>query len=362
MCDDIRGSEWLASAAQTLRGMMTVRRRVVAAVTTAACGVFAGAAQADSLQIALQTAAPEQGFPVQLQFSGSAAQPPHSSAPASLYAVVRPAGGASCQSSYGQDQVAAGNASTTLFAGNGQAHVGPGAYSVQSTFQPASGSYLVCAWIEQYSGDGSDSPFPSNEVTAGPISATFTARMPQVSQLSVAPPANPRLGQSLTLAYTTQTDQSLTLFSVVKPAGGSACAGSYELERQGSASEVAVFGDSGDSVFGGPTVTNGTVTESTAGTYVVCAWVEGPSNGEVDAATSTTFQVGVVSTGLCIVPRFAGLQLRTVEQRVLAAHCGVGRVHYVHRRDVRHNQVVGLSPGPGRRLKAGSAVTVTVER
>jgi hypothetical protein len=102
------------------------------------------------------------------------------------------------------------------------------------------------------------------------------------------------------IAYTTQTDQSLVLYSVIKaapgvPVAGSPatppCPGSFEAQQQ--AVDKIVFGPSAQGVFGGPTTTTVTDTEN-AGAYVICAWVEGPSYREVDASATTLVTVGTV--------------------------------------------------------------------
>lgn len=104
-------------------------------------------------------------------------------------------------------------------------------------------------------------------------------------------PRNPQPGVTYQIDYTTQTDQELLLSSVVKPAGGLPCASSYELEQQQNQSENDIFGGS-TSVFGGPMTATATDTENTAGPYLICTWIEGPDNAEVDAATTTSIYVG----------------------------------------------------------------------
>jgi len=239
-------------------------------------------ASADSLAVTVQTATPEQGIPVNLQFSGSAGATDSSGDGPWLNAVVRPAGGLPCQSSYESDQAAAGGVSASLFNDGDWPEVGPGAFQESTTYNPDGvGSYLICAWLENN----------SNSVTDGPIGGTFGARSPQVSELSVAvaSQALPEVGYQIN--YTTQTDQQLSLYSIVKPAGGLPCASSYELEQQQNQPGNDIF-DGSTSVFGGPETTTATDTESSAGSYLICSWIEGPASAEVDAATSTPIYVG----------------------------------------------------------------------
>ena len=55
-------------------------------------------------------------------------------------------------------------------------------------------------------------------MTAGPITATFTASNPQVSPIQVSVSGHPPTGADYAITYTTNSDQDLTLDSVVIPA------------------------------------------------------------------------------------------------------------------------------------------------
>jgi len=268
--------------------------RRAGAVTVIVLGIVclaSSAAAADTLQISVQTLIPEQGVPVSLQFSGAAGAIDNSGDGPYLYAVVRPTGGVGCQPSFGSDQAAAGPASTNLF---DESEVSVGSVAQQTTYNPPDvGSYLLCAWLEN-NGDSGDFPLPSSDVTGGPVSATFSARPPQVSEFNVALAGSALRNVAYQISYTTQTDQQLGLYSVVKFAGALPCASSYELEQQQNQTENDIFGTD-TTVFGGPTKTTGTDTETTAGSYIICAWIEGPNGAEVDAASSTAIHVGTVS-------------------------------------------------------------------
>ena len=257
--------------------------------TAIALAVAAPAIAATStITVASPTAAPEQAVPVDLTFSGTNNQ----SGSAEVEAVVRPAGGLSCQSSYQDDLAAVGSVDQVIF-GPGTETVAAGQpYQVAASYKPAAAaSYQVCAWLEQSQG-GTD------RAVAGPSALSFTAQGPQVVQLTVAV-AKPLIPDvAFQIAYTTQTDQSLELYSVIKaapsvPLAGSPatppCPGSFEAQQQ--AVNKIVFGPSAQGVFGGPTTTTVTDTEK-AGAYVICTWVEGPSYGEVDASATTLVTVG----------------------------------------------------------------------
>jgi hypothetical protein len=255
-------------------------RAAIVVLSAVASGVFAASAGAATVSVVATTLNPEQAVPVQLGFSGTADPGTNSN----LEAIVRPSGGLACQADYASDLSAAGTADTILFSDNAQS-VAPGAYQVGSTFKPpAAGGYQVCAWVSQPTGTG-------GQTVSAPATTSFTARPPQVSQLTLAVPQSLTPGVVFQLAYTTQTDQQLALYSVVKKAGALPCADSYELERQQSQPESTLLGPGDQQVFGGPTTTKLTIHEQ-EGSYLVCSWIEGPSADEVDATLSTPITVG----------------------------------------------------------------------
>jgi hypothetical protein len=83
--------------------------------------------------------------------------------------------------------------------------------------------------------------------------------------------------------------------SVIRPVGGLPCAANRELDSQQNQTETSLVGGSyfngGERIFGGPATVAATVTEP-AGPYLICTWIEGPNNLEVDAALSTSIYVG----------------------------------------------------------------------
>lgn len=340
------GSRVVRRVAQRIVRMMALA--IAGSAALAALSTAVASAATDSLTVTVATATPEQAVPVTLQFSGSATQA------SSLLAVARPAGGIGCQPTYESDTSAAGNADWVLF-GHYDAQENPGSFSEQATYTPQNpGSYLLCAWLERNDNN--------RTLAAGPISATFTARGPQVAQLTVGLAGSARPQSAFQIAYTTQTDQQLHLYSVVKPAGGLACASSYELETQQNQTENVVLGDYDEDVFGGPTTTTQTDTESHAGPYVICTWIEGPNSGEVDAATSTSIYVGSPpAPPACQVPSFtAGTVLSALEQSLTSNHCAVGAVTYAFSRKVHKGGVLSLSAPAGAKLASGAPVAITL--
>jgi hypothetical protein len=185
------------------------------------------------------------------------------------------------------DQVIFGPGADTVAAGQ--------AYQVDASYKPtAVASYQVCAWLAQNQG-GTD------QAVAGPSALSFTTQGPQVAQLTVvvAKPLIPNV--AFQIAYTTQTDQSLALYSVIKavppvPLAGSpatpSCPSSFEAQQQQGVHRILV-GPGAQGLFGGPTTTTISDTEK-PGAYVICTWVEGPSYREVDRSATTLVTVGTV--------------------------------------------------------------------
>jgi hypothetical protein len=269
-------------------------RGAIAAFVFAAAAALTVAAPAiaatSTITVASPTAAPEQAVPVDLTFSGTNNQ----SGSAEVEAVVRPAGGLSCQSSYQDDLAAVGSVDQVIFGPGAETVAAGQPYQVDASYKPgAAASYQVCAWLAQNQG-GTD------KAVAGPSALSFTARGPQVVQLTVAiaKPLIPNV--AFQIAYTTQTDQSLALYSVIKaaPSAGSPatspCASSFEAQQRQQVEKILV-GPGAQGVFGGPTTT--TITDKQkAGAYVICTWVEGPSFQEVDASATTPVTVGTVTS------------------------------------------------------------------
>jgi hypothetical protein len=263
---------------------------VLATATTLAFAAPAIAATS-TITVASPTAAPEQAVPVDLTFSGTNNQ----SGSAEVEAVVRPAGGLSCQSSYQVDLAAVGSVDQVIFGPGAQTVAANQPYQVDASYKPAAAaSYQVCAWLAQNQGG-------TEKAVAGPSALSFTTQGPQVVQLTVAvaKPLIPNV--AFGIAYTTQTDQSLALYSVIEaapavpPAGSPAsraCASSFEAQQQ----EVdrILVGPGAQEVFGGPATTTIADTEK-AGAYVICTWVEGPTYRQVDASATTLVTVGTVS-------------------------------------------------------------------
>ena len=255
---------------------------VTAGLTSVLAGALAAPAMADtsSIAVASTTVTPEQAFPVDLNFSGTNAL----TGAAEVEAIVRPAGGPACQTSYQEDTSTFAGQDTTILAPGAQT-VAPGPYQVSASFRPpAAGSYQLCAWLAQNQ-NSTDQP------VASPAMLSIAARAPQVSQLTVTVPKDLQPNVSFDVSYTTQTDQQLSLYSVMYPAADGACTASFEANQGQSKIETVLSGFFSPQVFGGPVTTTAAAKQKT-GLYQLCTWVEGPSSGEVDDSASTTVTVG----------------------------------------------------------------------
>ena len=256
---------------------------VTAGLTSVLAGALAAPAMADtsSIAVASTTATPEQAFPVDLNFSGTNAL----TGAAEVEATVRPAGGPACQTSYQEDTSTFTGQDTTILAPGAQT-VAPGVYQVSATLPP-SGCRLLSA--VRLAG-----PEPEQHRPAGGLAGharSIAARAPQVSQLTVTVPKDLQPNVSFDVSYTTQTDQQLSLYSVMYPAADGACLASFEANQGQNKIETVLSGFFSPQVFGGPATTTAATKQKT-GLYQLCTWVEGPSSGEVDDSASTTVTVG----------------------------------------------------------------------
>ena len=288
------------------------RRRTllrVAAIVVCSGWILPAAAwgSGETLSVAINPGTPEQGVPASFAFSGETVATNGNGDGPSLEVEYRPTGGLGCQANFQNDHAAAGGASTILAAStelNGPWNApifdgpppmeGPGPFNNSYEYSmPQPGTYLLCAYLE-HAPEEQNAPM----VVDASTSITFSVSPPKVEVFSVglAAPAQP--GQLFTIDYTTQTDQQLSLASIIVPAGGLPCAedaGLFgeELRHNNEYELGPLFSeDESTHVFGGPKVTQATDTEAAAGPYIICSWIEGPSSNEVDAALTTPFYVG----------------------------------------------------------------------
>jgi hypothetical protein len=292
------------------------RRRTfrVAAIIICACSMLPATAwgASDTLSMSVAPASPEQGVPATFTFTGEAASTGGEGEGTDLLVEYRPTGGIGCQATFENDRQAAGEASTELASPNDEGRapwnsenydnppvVGPGPFSAPFTYaMPAPGTYLFCAYLEHRE-KISDEEY--KQVLDAATTLTIQVTPPKISAFAVGLPRGPQPGQVFVIAYTTQTDQTLTLATLIQHAGGLPCAASPELDEQENQTqdrptfpnpESFYEGRNSVNIFGGPLINQATDTETLGGPYIICSWITGPTKGEVDAALTTPFYVG----------------------------------------------------------------------
>jgi hypothetical protein len=345
--------------------------RLALALGLAALGAFwlAPAAMAsNTLTVAVSTPNPEQGFPVTVTFSGQADPVDQYGNGPDIYATERPvSAGISCQASYGLDEAAAGDQNNDL---TYPQNVNPGNYNFGETFNPDNGSYQVCAW-EENGLDGSGTADTPGLVLAGPVSVTVNVAQPQVSGLTVTAPANLEPNRAFQVKYAVTTDQNLELDTVVQPAAYG-CRSTYEMDTANP--NQTLIGSQNDSLNSGPSSIIAPFTVTSRGAWLICTWVEGPNDSEVDSGPlSTPISVGAqppassppasphpATKAACVVPRYGGVTLATVKSRLERGHCRVGRITRRRDRHVRRGRVIKLSARPGRRLRVHTKIAITL--
>jgi hypothetical protein len=148
------------------------------------------------------------------------------------------------------------------------------------------------------------------------------------------------------------------VYATVRPAGGAPCGPSYSA-------------DTGSSVVDGYNVngaftTTATVTEASAGNYMLCLWLAASESDSAPIAGPQPIPFTVAAPQLpppppadCVVPTVPrGTRLAAIERRVVRSHCTIGRISYAYSRSVRRGTVVRLSPGPRTHLANDAGVTI----
>ena len=348
-----------------------------------AIGVWSAAApataRADSLSISLSNANPANGIPVTVTLNTSAAPIDSNGDGPYLYAVVQPASAGGCQPTFGDDQQVVGSQATVLEQADNRVSTGQASRSDNFTAYTA-GAYTVCGWLETTGNDGSGSDYTSSVVTATATSALTSANTDTLS--SSLSTSTPRPHVPFTVTFTgsaTPIDSNGDgpyPYAVVQPTSSGGCQPTFGDDQQVVGSQATVLEQADNRVSTGQ-FNNADSFSSGSGSYTVCGWLETTGNDGSDSgytssvvtatATPLTFTIATPPPPpppppACVVPRFAGASLATVERRISAGHCTVGRVTWVRRRHVRRDLVISLSPAPGRRLASKAAVHITVSR
>lgn len=217
--------------------------------------------------------------------------------------------------------------------------------STNHTFQ-AAGSYLLCGWLVKAG---------SPETTLVSASTTIPVRRPHLS-LSISVPQRVLPGQTFQIATTAQAETSRQLWEYLSPYTGDPCAANAAAAARASGA-TQVLG--AWNVTGGPftEATNETLTST--GTYLLCAYFEYPGRESAPEAATSAQTIVAPPPPPCIVPKFrSGASLASVQQKLRAAHCTVGKIGSAASMSVPRGGVLSLSPAPGRTLTAGAAVNI----
>ena len=187
----------------------------------------------------------------------------------SVYATTKPVGAVGCGPTFETDA----DGESFMYGEDAE-----GAYSVADSAKVANpGPYLVCAWLQKYSGDS---------VAVAATSMTVNVRSARAT-LAVTGPTQLRIGSTANFTFTGTTEIDRDVYATVKRDGGRPC---------GASSSV----DDGDSFVWEDAQGNFSILDSPwkyqiddRGTYRICAWVqESSSDTAPEAAATYTFTVG----------------------------------------------------------------------
>jgi hypothetical protein len=316
-----------------------VRRRWLSAAALGAL-ILAPAARAAEPQVSISVGNdPVESITTQLGASGTG---PSSDNVVELK--VKPTGGEGCGANPGADKgeyVAS------------EAGSGTQTFTRNWTFS-AAGAYLLCAWLSD--GTQSGSPVIAHN------SATMTVRPPHIS-LSIAVPATVHPHQIFQITTTAQSETARDVYQFILPLTGRGCPVNAGAAGSTSGEEISEWPSIGSAwqVTGGPFTASLNESFSGVGGYLVCAYAEYPSSSSVpEAVASAGFSV-VLPPPPCVVPHLTSSStLGSVEHRLLAAHCKVGKIRYIHTAHYSRGRVLSLSPRPGSRVANGTRVAIRV--
>lgn len=223
------------------------------------------------------------------------------------------------------------------------------------TFETA-GSYLVCAWLMEFS-SGESKVLATN-------SATVAVRPPHLSIALGAPPVV-RPKQTFQIATTAQAETRRTIYEYIVPNTGRGCAANAQAAAE-TPGEIHVdfpkqFGDW--SLIGGPFTETSNIELQTVGSYLSCAYFEYPNSSTPPEMTALVAFAVVKPPPPCLVPHpTRHTTLGSIERRLLSAHCKIGKVRSASSSHVPRGIVIALSPAPGSHRANGSAVNILVSK
>jgi hypothetical protein len=241
---------------------MTRHIALLTAVAAVFLAVPAAAAQADTIAL---TVAPDrlEEVPFMVTATGSGAEDHN------VFATIKPAGPTGCGATYGTDA----DGDDVMFSVDAE-----GTYTATGTAEvEGPGTYLLCAWIQEFSGDS--------------VALAATSMMVDVrsarSSLVIHGKKTIRRSRTRQFDFSGATELDRYVFAKVKRTGSRRCGSSYET-------------DNGDSVLWSDAVQGyyhvrkapSSWDVDRRGHYLICAWVqESSSDLFPEAAASFRFRV-----------------------------------------------------------------------
>lgn len=185
-------------------------------------------------------------------------------------------------------------------------------------------------------------------------SLTFSVRIPHLS-IALAAPATVRPNQIFQIATTAQAEAQRSLAEYLIPNTGDGCPANAAAASDTSNSiEVA-----SSSIDGGPTRESENESFQNTGRWIICAYFQYNSFSDPpEAAASAPLSVAYPLPPCVVTHVSHRMSLGTVEARIRAADCSVGRVTRVYSGAVVRGRVVSLSLAQGTRLPSGTAVNI----
>jgi hypothetical protein len=316
---------------------------VALGVATAALLAGAAPAAADTAVLTVTTTTgqsdPAAGVPRIFTLSGSTSLPKY------LFVKFRATGGAPCGPSASSD-------SGTYLQTFDPYERDPvnGAFNLQEVFTwDTAGDVFFCMWLSD-----------TADAISTPIAQVVSFRAPTAALSGTVNPVRPQPGQLATATITGTTETPATLEAKIRGAGGAPCA-------------PTPSSDTGDELIEGIAVngaftTTATVTQQSAGSYLICLWLTDYSSSlPIAGPQPVIFGVGAPPPPpplpMCVVPGVRhNAPLHKVKRRIRAKHCRVGRIVRIRSRTVVRGGVIRLRPRSRTRLAEGTRVKIVVSK
>jgi hypothetical protein len=241
---------------------MTRRIALITALSAALLAVPAAAAQADTIALSVAPDRLEE-VPFMVTATGSGAEDHE------VFATIKPAGPTGCGATYNTDA----DGDDVMYAVDAE-----GAYTAGGTAEvDGPGTYLICAWVQQYSRD--------------PVALAATSMMVDVrsarSSVIIHGPKTVKHGRTRAFSFSGSTELDRYVFAKVKRTGSRGCGSSWETDN----GEDVLWSDSVQGFYN--------VRKSPwrydigrRGRYLLCAWVQ-ESSSDLYPEAVASFRFGV---------------------------------------------------------------------